>query len=156
MVSRPKLSYCLWTAWDCSCSNKIIFHCYSKLITYICMSYLSLFEFIEFVSLLLPYYSLDIFSSPSWKSSLLHYLYSPYLVIIFPHQLSPSPNHHDYLPCCHAVLSSLGEHLLHREPITHSYPYDWRTKLPVIIRSSRQWFIDTRGLHDKALVGKIS
>ncbi|XP_052785641.1 isoleucine--tRNA ligase, mitochondrial-like [Mya arenaria] len=49
------------------------------------------------------------------------------------------------------VLECLGRSLLHREPFTHSYPYDWRTKLPVIIRTSRQWFIDTRALHDKAL-----
>ncbi|WAR19496.1 SYIM-like protein [Mya arenaria] len=49
------------------------------------------------------------------------------------------------------VLECLGTSLLHREPFTHSYPYDWRTKLPVIIRTSRQWFIDTRALHDKAM-----
>ncbi|XP_077977648.1 isoleucine--tRNA ligase, mitochondrial-like [Glandiceps talaboti] len=33
----------------------------------------------------------------------------------------------------------------------HSYPYDWRTKKPVIIRASTQWFIDTAALKDKAL-----
>lgn len=31
-------------------------------------------------------------------------------------------------------------HLLHAETITHSYPHDWRTKKPVIFRSTPQWF----------------
>ncbi|XP_044527572.1 isoleucine--tRNA ligase, mitochondrial [Gracilinanus agilis] len=31
--------------------------------------------------------------------------------------------------------------LLKEEQLTHSYPYDWRTKKPVIIRPSMQWFI---------------
>ncbi|XP_076060006.1 isoleucyl-tRNA synthetase, mitochondrial isoform X2 [Oratosquilla oratoria] len=34
---------------------------------------------------------------------------------------------------------------------THSYPYDWRTKKPVIIRASKQWFIDTDKLKEKSL-----
>ena len=33
----------------------------------------------------------------------------------------------------------------------HSYPYDWRTKKPVILRGSQQWFIDTKSLKNKAL-----
>ncbi|KAM8999360.1 isoleucine--tRNA ligase, mitochondrial [Sarcophilus harrisii] len=33
------------------------------------------------------------------------------------------------------------KNLLKEEDITHSYPYDWRTKKPVIIRSSKQWFV---------------
>ncbi|CAL8271749.1 unnamed protein product [Merluccius merluccius] len=32
----------------------------------------------------------------------------------------------------------------------HSYPYDWRTKRPVMIRPSQQWFINTASLKDKA------
>ncbi|KAH3851373.1 hypothetical protein DPMN_093853 [Dreissena polymorpha] len=48
------------------------------------------------------------------------------------------------------VLEKLGDMLLHKEAFTHSYPYDWRTKKPVIIRTSRQWFIDTRALHQQA------
>ena len=33
----------------------------------------------------------------------------------------------------------------------HSYPYDWRTKKPVILRGSKQWFIDTKHLQSNAL-----
>ncbi|XP_076815858.1 isoleucine--tRNA ligase, mitochondrial-like [Clavelina lepadiformis] len=33
----------------------------------------------------------------------------------------------------------------------HSYPYDWRTKKPIFIKTSRQWFIDTHQLQPKAL-----
>ena len=32
------------------------------------------------------------------------------------------------------------------ETITHSYPYDWRTKKPVLLRASKQWFINTDNL----------
>ncbi|EEC00534.1 isoleucyl tRNA synthetase, putative [Ixodes scapularis] len=41
-----------------------------------------------------------------------------------------------------AVLATLGNRVLHRGVYTHSYPYDWRSKKPVIVRSSRQWFIN--------------
>lgn len=40
--------------------------------------------------------------------------------------------------------------LLKEEDVQHSYPYDWRTKKPVIIRSSKQWFIDTGKIKDQA------
>ncbi|GCB63080.1 hypothetical protein scyTo_0007333, partial [Scyliorhinus torazame] len=40
--------------------------------------------------------------------------------------------------------------LLKEVEIKHSYPYDWRTKKPVIIRSSKQWFIDTASIKDRA------
>ncbi|XP_048084422.1 LOW QUALITY PROTEIN: isoleucine--tRNA ligase, mitochondrial [Alosa alosa] len=40
--------------------------------------------------------------------------------------------------------------LVKEEDCVHSYPYDWRTKQPVIIRASRQWFINTDSLRDKA------
>ena len=30
--------------------------------------------------------------------------------------------------------------LLHTEKFSHRYPYDWRTKQPVIIRATEQWF----------------
>jgi isoleucyl-tRNA synthetase len=39
----------------------------------------------------------------------------------------------------------------HSEAHTHSYPYDWRTKLPVILRGSKQWFVSTEQLKDRAL-----
>ncbi|XP_053164848.1 isoleucine--tRNA ligase, mitochondrial isoform X2 [Hemicordylus capensis] len=39
-----------------------------------------------------------------------------------------------------------AKHLLKEEKCIHSYPYDWRTKKPVIIRASKQWFINTANL----------
>lgn len=45
----------------------------------------------------------------------------------------------------------LGESILNEHDHIHSYPYDWRTKKPCIIRSSMQWFIDTNSLKEKAL-----
>ena len=32
-------------------------------------------------------------------------------------------------------------HLFHDHKFTHSYPHDWRSKTPVIFRSTEQWFI---------------
>ncbi|XP_067901174.1 isoleucine--tRNA ligase, mitochondrial [Heterodontus francisci] len=40
--------------------------------------------------------------------------------------------------------------LLKEVEVSHRYPYDWRTKKPVIIRSSKQWFIDTASIKDRA------
>lgn len=50
------------------------------------------------------------------------------------------------------VISMLKEcgALLKEEQCVHSYPYDWRTKQPVVIRPSKQWFINTLSLKDKA------
>ena len=45
----------------------------------------------------------------------------------------------------------LGESILHHHSYVHSYPYDWRTKKPCIIRSSMQWFIDTNKIKEEAL-----
>lgn len=42
--------------------------------------------------------------------------------------------------------------LVKEEQCVHSYPYDWRTKQPVVIRPSKQWFINTASLKDKAKV----
>ncbi|KAK7022711.1 Isoleucine--tRNA ligase, mitochondrial, partial [Halocaridina rubra] len=41
--------------------------------------------------------------------------------------------------------------VLNKGTFIHSYPYDWRTKEPVLIRASKQWFIDTERLKAKAL-----
>ncbi|XP_058131216.1 isoleucine--tRNA ligase, mitochondrial [Dasypus novemcinctus] len=35
-----------------------------------------------------------------------------------------------------------AKNLLKEEELVHSYPYDWRTKKPVVIRASKQWFIN--------------
>ena len=39
------------------------------------------------------------------------------------------------------VLELLGDSLLKRVDITHSYPHCWRTHKPVIFRATKQWFI---------------
>jgi isoleucyl-tRNA synthetase len=43
--------------------------------------------------------------------------------------------------------------LLHREDYSHSYPFCWRSKTPVIFRAMDQWFIniDHQGFRQKAL-----
>ncbi|XP_067335209.1 isoleucine--tRNA ligase, mitochondrial-like isoform X2 [Channa argus] len=50
------------------------------------------------------------------------------------------------------VISMLKEceALVKEEQCVHSYPYDWRTKQPVVIRPSKQWFINTASLKDRA------
>lgn len=53
-----------------------------------------------------------------------------------------------------AVIQMLqaAKSLLKEEKCIHSYPYDWRTKKPVIIRASKQWFINTANLKAAAQV----
>ena len=46
-------------------------------------------------------------------------------------------------------LRSFGT-LFHEQPYSHRYPYDWRTKKPVIIRSTHQWFADVSSLKEQA------
>ena len=41
--------------------------------------------------------------------------------------------------------------LLHRQQHKHKYPYDWRSKQPVIVRATEQWFADVGKLQDMAL-----
>ncbi|KAM9842397.1 isoleucine--tRNA ligase, mitochondrial isoform 2-T2 [Aulostomus maculatus] len=48
-----------------------------------------------------------------------------------------------------SMLTACGA-LVKEEKCVHSYPCDWRTKQPVIIRPSKQWFINTASLKDKA------
>lgn len=40
------------------------------------------------------------------------------------------------------MLKYLGDKVLFSHRYKHKYPYDWRTKLPVIIRATEQWFAD--------------
>ena len=49
------------------------------------------------------------------------------------------------------VLELLGDDVMHSDTITHSYPYDWRTKKPVFLRASKQWFINTDKLKQEAI-----
>ncbi len=41
------------------------------------------------------------------------------------------------------IIDSLttSNHLFYKQDFTHSYPHDWRSKTPVIFRSTEQWFI---------------
>lgn len=48
-----------------------------------------------------------------------------------------------------SMLKAAGA-LVKEEECVHSYPYDWRSKQPVVIRPSKQWFINTASLKDKA------
>lgn len=49
------------------------------------------------------------------------------------------------------VLELLGDAIMKREDFVHSYPYDWRTKQPVITVASLQWFVSNKLLREKAL-----
>lgn len=49
------------------------------------------------------------------------------------------------------VLECIGENILKLRDFTHSYPIDWRTKKPVIILASEQWFINTEKLKANAI-----
>src|SRR5690606_25558927 len=51
------------------------------------------------------------------------------------------------------VLDALGTHLLSHEKIVHSYPHSWRSKTPLIYRTTPQWFVsmDENHLREKAL-----
>ncbi|XP_017081217.1 isoleucine--tRNA ligase, mitochondrial [Drosophila eugracilis] len=44
------------------------------------------------------------------------------------------------------VLERIANDIVHSSKLEHSYPIDWRTKQPVIIRASEQWFINTEKL----------
>lgn len=50
-----------------------------------------------------------------------------------------------------AVLEILGRDVLGIHTIKHKYPYDWRTKLPVIVRATEQWFADVGSVKNDAL-----
>ncbi|MFM8545366.1 MAG: isoleucine--tRNA ligase, partial [Vulcanococcus sp.] len=41
--------------------------------------------------------------------------------------------------------------LLAEQPYAHRYPYDWRTKKPVIFRATEQWFASVEGFRQAAL-----
>ena len=40
---------------------------------------------------------------------------------------------------------------MQEERYEHRYPYDWRTKKPVIFRATEQWFASVEGFKQKAL-----
>jgi isoleucyl-tRNA synthetase len=49
------------------------------------------------------------------------------------------------------VLQMIRDDVVHLQNHVHSYPYDWRTKKPVIIRASQQWFLDTNAIKSRAV-----
>lgn len=51
---------------------------------------------------------------------------------------------------CVELLRESGA-LLHVEALTHSYPYDWRSKKPVMIRATEQWFASVTHVRDLAV-----
>lgn len=54
------------------------------------------------------------------------------------------------------ALEEVGS-LLAKEPYSHKYPYDWRTKKPTIFRATDQWFASVDRFRDVALdaIGKV-
>lgn len=52
-----------------------------------------------------------------------------------------------------AVLARLSEHgyLLAQHEYEHNYPYDWRSKQPLIVRATEQWFANVGGIQNDAL-----
>ncbi|MBG9367296.1 isoleucine--tRNA ligase [Streptococcus sp. NLN64] len=49
------------------------------------------------------------------------------------------------------VLEKLGDLLMAQEEITHSYPFDWRTKKPIIWRAVPQWFASVSDFRQEIL-----
>jgi isoleucyl-tRNA synthetase len=41
--------------------------------------------------------------------------------------------------------------LVHQHIYQHKYPYDWRSKKPVIVRATEQWFANVEGIKDTAV-----
>lgn len=52
-----------------------------------------------------------------------------------------------------AVLERLSDlhYLIARQVYKHKYPYDWRSKQPVIVRATAQWFANVRNIQESAL-----
>lgn len=50
------------------------------------------------------------------------------------------------------IIDMLGTDIVCVEDYVHSYPYDWRSKTPIIIKSSHQWFIDVHRFQTQAMV----
>ncbi|KAF4592384.1 isoleucine-tRNA ligase [Ophiocordyceps camponoti-floridani] len=50
-----------------------------------------------------------------------------------------------------SVLDLVGEDVLSTHQLRHKYPYDWRTKQPVVQRATAQWFADVVSIKKAAL-----
>ena len=51
----------------------------------------------------------------------------------------------------HGSLRDIGSLLLNAHEFVHKNPIDWRTKQPVIVRATAQWFADVSAIKDRAL-----
>ncbi|KAI5809765.1 tRNA synthetases class I-domain-containing protein [Peziza echinospora] len=49
------------------------------------------------------------------------------------------------------LMESAGALMTIQDKYKHKYPYDWRTKQPVIVRSTAQWFADVYSIKDAAI-----
>ncbi|KAG2205958.1 hypothetical protein INT47_005276 [Mucor saturninus] len=49
------------------------------------------------------------------------------------------------------VIDMLGSHIILQQAYTHKYPHDWRTKKPVMLRATTQWFANVENLQQKAV-----
>lgn len=50
-----------------------------------------------------------------------------------------------------AVLDLIQTDVIGTHKLRHKYPYDWRTKRPVVIRATAQWFADVGSIKEDAL-----
>ncbi|KAJ6789654.1 hypothetical protein PWT90_05593 [Aphanocladium album] len=50
-----------------------------------------------------------------------------------------------------SVLHIVADDVIAIQVIKHKYPYDWRSKKPVVIRATAQWFADVGSIKDDAL-----
>ena len=50
-----------------------------------------------------------------------------------------------------SVLDLMAEDVIGTHKLRHKYPYDWRTKRPVVIRATAQWFADVGSIKEDAL-----
>ncbi|KJZ77343.1 hypothetical protein HIM_03067 [Hirsutella minnesotensis 3608] len=50
-----------------------------------------------------------------------------------------------------AVLGLMGDDVLNTHNFRHRYPYDWRSKEPVVVRATAQWFADVASIKPAAL-----
>jgi isoleucyl-tRNA synthetase len=57
----------------------------------------------------------------------------------------------EVLDSSQAILDLIPEDVLHTHKLVHKYPYDWRTKKPIIIRATRQWFANLEMIKHDAL-----
>ncbi|KAI9355820.1 tRNA synthetases class I-domain-containing protein [Pilaira anomala] len=49
-----------------------------------------------------------------------------------------------------AVIQMLGSDIILQQAYSHKYPYDWRTKKPVMLRATAQWFANVENLQQTA------